>query len=136
MAMALDAIDVSAPDLVLAPPDWSDYVRHLDAVGVPPGLLVGVDPRPFHLLLARVNAETVASALAFDLEGDCGIYNVATVEHHRRRGLGTALTARLVQDARSRGCETASLQATPMAERLYGAVGFRDLGRILEYVPS
>ena len=32
-------------------------------------------------------------------------------------------------------CRTASLQSTPMAERVYAAVGFRDLGRILEYVP-
>jgi hypothetical protein len=38
-------------------------------------------------------------------------------------------------DARDRGCETASLQSTPMAERLYAALGFRDLGRFLEYVP-
>jgi hypothetical protein len=30
---------------------------------------------------------------------------------------------------------TASLQSTPMAERVYAAVGFRDLGRILEFGP-
>jgi hypothetical protein len=34
-----------------------------------------------------------------------------------------------------RGCSTASLQSTAMAERVYAAAGFRDLGRILEYVP-
>jgi hypothetical protein len=27
------------------------------------------------------------------------------------------------------------VQSTGMAERVYAAVGFRDLGRILEYVP-
>jgi hypothetical protein len=32
------------------------------------------------------------------------------------------------------GCSTASLQSTEMAERIYAEVGFRDLGRILEYV--
>ena len=36
----------------------------------------------------------------------------------------------------SAGCSTASLQSTAMAERVYAAVGFRDLGRILEYVPA
>lgn len=136
MAMPLDAIDVVAPQLAFAPPDWLEYVRHLEAIGVPPGLLAGVDPSPFQLLLAPVDGETAASALAFDLDGDRGIYNVSTVDRHRRNGLGTALTVRLVHDARSRGCETASLQATPGAERLYDAVGSRDLGRILEYVPS
>jgi hypothetical protein len=42
---------------------------------------------------------------------------------------------RPVYDARARACRTASLQSTRMAERVYAAVGFRDLGRILEYVP-
>jgi predicted GNAT family acetyltransferase len=73
--------------------------------------------------------------MAFDLGDDCGIYNVATLEHARRRGLGTALTALLAHDAVARGCRTASLQSTPIAERVYAAVGFRDLGRILEYAP-
>ena len=82
------------------------------------------------------DGETVAAALAYDYGDDCGIYNVGTVEQARRRGLGTALTAAPLHDARDRGCRTASLQSTPMAERVYAAVGFRDLGRILEYVPS
>ena len=73
--------------------------------------------------------------MAFDHGGDCGIYNVGTLERARRRGLGTALTALQLHDALARGCRTASLQSTQMAERVYAAVGFRDLGRILEYVP-
>ena len=60
---------------------------------------------------------------------------VGTVEKARRRGLGTALTTAQVYAARARGCRTASLQSTQMAERVYATVGFRDLGRILEYVP-
>jgi predicted GNAT family acetyltransferase len=72
--------------------------------------------------------------MAYDHAGDCGIYNVVTVPHARRRGLGTALTALLVHEARDRGCATASLQATEMAERVYASVGFCDLGRFLEYV--
>jgi GNAT superfamily N-acetyltransferase len=77
-----------------------------------------------------------ASRAALDFRGDRGIYNVVTLEHFRRRGLGTALTARLVHDAFESGFQSASLQSTPIAERVYAAVGFRDLGRILEYVPS
>jgi predicted GNAT family acetyltransferase len=46
------------------------------------------------------------------------------------------LTACQAYAARARGCQTLSLQSTPMAERVYAAVGFRDLGRLLEYVPS
>ena len=73
--------------------------------------------------------------MAFDHDGDCGVFNVGTLEAARRRGLGTALTERLLRDAAERGCSTASLQSTAMAERLYAGVGFRDLGQILEYVP-
>jgi predicted GNAT family acetyltransferase len=73
--------------------------------------------------------------MAFDYNGDCGIYNVGTLAHARRRGLGTARTALHVHDALARGCQTASLQSTEMAGGVYAAVGFRDLGRILEYVP-
>ncbi len=87
-------------------------------------------------MVARVDGESAAAGIAYDAGGDCGIYNVITREHARRRGLGTAVTAALVHDARARGCETASLQSTPMAERVYAAVGFRDLGRFLEYQRS
>jgi ribosomal protein S18 acetylase RimI-like enzyme len=134
MGMRLSDLRAPRPRLDLAPPRWGDYVRHLGAAGVPDGLLGGVDPAPFRLLLARLDGETVATALGFDRDGDCGVFNVSTLAPARRRGLATALTARLLHDAAARGCRTASLQATPMAERLYAALGFRDLGRFLEYV--
>ena len=73
------------------------------------------------------------SALGFDSDGDRGIFNVSTLEHARRRGLGTALTALLVHEAAARGATTATLQSTEMAERVYAGVGFRDLGRFLEF---
>jgi GNAT superfamily N-acetyltransferase len=88
-----------------------------------------------YTVVARLGGENLATAIAFDHDGDCGVFNMSTIETARRRGLGTALTARHVLDAAERGCSTASLQSTPMAERVYAAVGFRDLGRILEYGP-
>lgn len=132
MGMALSDLRLPRPTLELGPPDWSGYL-HL--FGLPPDLLAGADLAAFHLVIARLDGEDAAAALAFDHDGDCGIYNVGTVEHARRRGLGTALTALQLHDAQARGCRTASLQATPMAERVYATVGFRDLGRFLEYVP-
>lgn len=135
MGMALDEIRLPRPQLDLGPSDWLEYLRILGIFGAPPGLLSGADPARFHVLVARLGGENVAAAMAFDHGGDCGIYNVGTLEGARRRGLGTALTALLVHDALARGCQTASLQSTAMAEHVYAAVGFRDLGRILEYVP-
>jgi ribosomal protein S18 acetylase RimI-like enzyme len=123
------------PDLALERGDWPAYRRYLERFGLPAGLLGGVDPDAFRVLLASRDGETVATALAFDADGDRGIYNVGTLEHARRRGLGTALTALLVHEALADGCRTATLQSTEMAEGVYAAVGFRDLGRIVEYVP-
>jgi GNAT superfamily N-acetyltransferase len=133
MGMLLDDIRLPRPEIELGPPDWFEYLRIL---GVPPGLLSGADHAAFHVLVARLDGQNVAAAMAFDLAGDCGIYNVTTLERARRRGLGTALTALHVYDALARGCQTASVQSTEMAERVYAAVGFRDLGRILEYMPQ
>jgi GNAT superfamily N-acetyltransferase len=135
MGMELGDIRVARPQLDLAPPDWPEYVRYLEQLGVPEGLLRYVDPDDFRLLLARRDGELAATALGFDRDGDRGIFNVSTLEHARRRGLGTALTALLVHEAAGRGSSTATLQSTEMAERVYAAVGFRDLGRFLEYGP-
>jgi len=133
MGMGLADLAVPVPDLELAPPDWAEYLRVIE---VPADLLAGADHDAFHVLLARRDGENVAAAMAYDHDGDCGIYNVGTLPHARRRGLGTALTAVHLHRARERGCRTASLQSTPEAECLYAALGFRDLGVILEFVPA
>ena len=133
MGMSLDDIRLPRPDIKLGPEDWSEHLR---LAGMPRGFLSGMDPSAFHVLVTSLDGENVSTAIAFDFAGDCGIYNVGTLEPARRRGLATALTAIQVHDARARGCQTASVQSTEMAERVYAAAGFRDLGRILEYVPS
>jgi len=132
MGMSLAGLRLPQPRLDLAPPGWgwADYLR---LVGVPADFLARADPAAYHILIARLDGANAATAMAFDHDGDCGIYNVGTLDHARRRGLGSALTALLVHNALDRGCRTASLQSTPTAERIYANIGFRDLGRILEY---
>lgn len=131
MGLVLDEVRLPRPAIDVRTAQWPEYLRVAD---LPAGLLAAVDPAAFHVLVAHLDGEAAAAGIAYDTGGDCGIYNVVTREHARRRGLGTAVTTALVHDARSRGCETASLQSTPAAERVYAAVGFRDLGRFLEYV--
>ena len=136
MAMPLDEIATEPPRIELGPSEWAEHLRYLQAEGVPEGLLEGVDGDVFHVLVARLDGESVATAIAYDHEGDCGVYNTGTFTRARRRGLGTALTALHLHNARRRGCETASLQATEIAQGVYAGVGFRDLGRFIEYVPE
>ena len=133
MGLSLDDLDLPRPQIRLEPASWEEYLR---AEGLPPTFLADADHAAFHALVTRVNGEIVGSALAYDHGSDCGIYNVSTAEQFRRRGLGTALTAAQLYDAQARGRRTASLQSTALAERVYAAAGFRDLGRILEYLPA
>ena len=136
MGRSLEEISLARPEIELEPLDWRGYVAYLSKWGVPGGLLSGVNPDAFHVLAARLEREVVAAAIAFDHEGDCGIFNMTTFEWARRRGLATALTAAHLHKAADRGCSTASVQSTPIAEGVYRSVGFRDLGRFLEYVPE
>ena len=73
--------------------------------------------------------------MAFDHDGDAGVYNVGTLQNARRRGLGSAVVGVLLRDAAGRGARTATLQSTAMAQGVYARLGFRDLGRILELGP-
>jgi hypothetical protein len=70
MGMALHDLRLPRPRIELAPPDWLEYLRIL---GVPPDFLSGADPAAYHVLIARLDGENVAAAMAFDLAGDCGI---------------------------------------------------------------
>jgi GNAT superfamily N-acetyltransferase len=132
MGMVLDGLPPEPPVLDLGPDDWAEYLRILE---LPAGLLVGADPAAFHVLVARLDGTGAATAMAYDHADDCGLYNIGTLEHARRRGLGAGLVATHLHRARARGRLTATLQSTEMARGVYASVGFRDLGRILEYGP-
>jgi ribosomal protein S18 acetylase RimI-like enzyme len=135
-AMGLELTDLpdpGSPAVELGSAPWSEYVRY---EGLPSDFLAGADHAALHLVAFREADDIVAAALAYDFGSDCGIYNVGTVERARRRGLGSAVTMAQLAAARARGCRTASLQSTPMARHLYGRLGFRDLGQILEFVPQ
>jgi GNAT superfamily N-acetyltransferase len=137
MGMSLDTLPpLSNEAAEIGAAGWAAYLGYLRNFGLSSTLLAGVDPDAFHVLAARLDRTLVATGLAFDYEGDCGIFNLSTLEPARRRGIGAALTARLLSDAADRGCETATLQSTPMAEHVYASLGFSDLGRFLEYAPS
>jgi GNAT superfamily N-acetyltransferase len=133
MAMPLERLPAARPELEPVDLDWDGYTRLFE---VPDGLLAGADAAEMRLRAAALDGEVVAAVLAFDHNGDCGIYNLETLAPARRRGIGTALTALQLHDARERGCTTASLQSTEVAEGVYATLGFLDLGRYVEYVPA
>lgn len=126
----LAEVDTSMLDLVEPTPERFWRLDGLD------GLVPDLSAEGAHFYVARHNGEDAAMLMAFDHDGDCGIYMVGTLPAARRRGLATALSAHAIERARERGCTTASLQSTEMAEGAYARVGFRDLGRFHEYTPT
>jgi GNAT superfamily N-acetyltransferase len=63
-----------------------------------------------------------------------GVYNVATIEAARRRGLGSLMTARIASDGRASGCDVAILQASEMGLSVYERLGYRTVVEYDSYV--
>ena len=82
-----------------------------------------------------LEGEPVSTASLITAGGAAGIYNVATVEHARHRGIGAAMTAAAVAAGRRRGMTTATLQASTMGRSVYEALGFRHACDLVPYRP-
>jgi ribosomal protein S18 acetylase RimI-like enzyme len=83
-----------------------------------------------HLYVAREDGEAVASMGAMDLGGDCEIAMAATLPAARGRGLCGELMRLALREARERGCETTTLEATKAGEPIYSRIGYRSLGAL------
>jgi len=80
------------------------------------------------------NREPV-STTAVVVGGDAlGVYNVATLPGHQRRGYGEAVMRHALDDARRRhGIERSILQSTPAGFRLYRRMGYRTVTTVSVY---
>ncbi len=87
----------------------------------------------FHVV-ARVDGAAVSAGSAFVTGRTVGIYNIATIESARRRGLGHAVTATLMNLARGRGCSEAVLMASEMGRPTYERLGFVEVCQTPQYV--
>ena len=65
-----------------------------------------------------------------DCGGDAGVFLVATLPEARGRGLASRLMAAALVEARDRGCEISTLQATKMGEPVYARLGYKRFGAI------
>jgi GNAT superfamily N-acetyltransferase len=98
------------------------YLPALRAARGRPGLA------PIHLVLS--DARGPAACASLYLRGDtAGLYNVSTRADRQRRGLGAAVTAAALGEARARGAAQVFLQcpAGGPIEALYARAGFRTL---------
>jgi ribosomal protein S18 acetylase RimI-like enzyme len=75
--------------------------------------------------LAYHDGAPASAAMTIRAGGVATLEFVATLEEHRRKGLGTAVTAAAMCDLRSLGVQTVTLRAEPDGVNIYKKVGFR-----------
>ena len=80
------------------------------------------------------DGDPVVSGLGWRTGRTIGVYSIATIKSARRRGYGAAMTARVVADGVSAGCDVAALQASEMGRPTYERLGFRTVVRYAAYV--
>lgn len=88
------------------------------------------DRRSWHfaaVLAGRVVGQSKLH-LTSGVRGVAGVYDVEVDRAFQRRGIGRALTAMALEEARRRGYRHAVLNSTPAGEQLYRRLGFQSLG--------
>lgn len=137
-AMGIELEGIEEPDL--SGFDWTDQgdveemaLLNDAAYGYPPGTWIkgmGHEPERLHVYLARVDGKPAATVSSRDADRDCTIWNVATADWARGRGLSTALMQKAIFDATQRGCPTSTLQATKLGAPIYRRCGYEDFGAL------
>jgi GNAT superfamily N-acetyltransferase len=82
-----------------------------------------------------LDGEPVATSECFLGCGVAGLYAVVTLPRARRRGIGSAMTAAPLLDARAAGYRTATLQASAGGQGVYARLGFLPCATFREYKP-
>jgi GNAT superfamily N-acetyltransferase len=83
-----------------------------------------------HFYVARVAGEPASCVMTLEIDGNCGLYCIATLPSAQRHGLSRHIMAAALNEARARGCVTATVQATPMGYGVFRQLGFTDLGKM------
>ena len=100
-------------------------VRDLLELGGPDRLVSAV---------ATLDGEQVGCGSLWITGATAGLYNIATLEPARGRGVGYAVTAALLAEGRARGCTESILHASPLGLPVYRRLGFVEVCRMPQYV--
>jgi GNAT superfamily N-acetyltransferase len=90
--------------------------------------------RDFAGYVGYVEGVAVSTAATVISDGVIGVYNVATLSGHQRRGYGEAIMRHALEEGRKRhGLERTILQSTPQGLPIYQRMGYRTVTRVLVY---
>lgn len=85
------------------------------------------------LYLGRLEGEPVCTSALIATGPVAGIFWVATLESHRGRGLGAAVTMSAVLGGAEYACRFASLQASKLGRPVYERLGFETPAHYVEF---
>ncbi len=84
--------------------------------------------------VAYLDGEPVSTAATVVSSGAIGVYNVATVPGHQRKGFGEAVMRHALERAReAHGLERTILQSTAQGYGIYERMGYRTVTRVSVY---
>jgi ribosomal protein S18 acetylase RimI-like enzyme len=89
---------------------------------------------PLVSYVGRIDGDVVTGSSVFYGAGVAGIYNVGTLAAYRGRGIGRAITAAPLLDARERGYRVGILHSSPVGFNVYRGLGFEQYCEIQHYV--
>ena len=96
--------------------------------------VAGLDPTSVVNLVALLDGEEVACGTMLQTGPTAGLYNIATVERARGRGIGYAVTAALMDAGRRRGATHAVLHASEQGRPVYERLGFEEVCVVPQFV--
>lgn len=117
---------IFAPLLSPSPAFTGFFLRAARSIGFGAGV-------PEQHFVGHLGGEPVATVSLVAAGGAAGIYNVATVEAARGRGVGAAMTAAAIRHGAARGFTISTLQASTMGRRVYERLGFRFVCDLVPY---
>ncbi|OIB58737.1 GNAT family N-acetyltransferase [Natrialba sp. SSL1] len=79
------------------------------------------------LFLGRVDGHPAASGLLIRSGDVAGVYSISVVEEFRRRGIGEAMTRKVLRAGREAGCQVGVLQSSEMGYPIYKRMGFETV---------
>ncbi len=89
---------------------------------------------PWRYYACYNNGVPVAMCSVFLGRDTAGIYGLTTLSEHRRSGIGTFMTQRVINEACEAGRFRIVLRSTPMAVNIYRRLGFKACGAFSDYV--
>jgi ribosomal protein S18 acetylase RimI-like enzyme len=84
-----------------------------------------LDAPGFTCYLAEADGSPTATGMGVQGDGVIGVFNVSVVPSARSRGLGRAMTQRVMADGFAAGADTAYLNPSQQGLALYESMGFR-----------